>query len=378
MRYHSIIILVLCILLPPLLYVASIQKIRSHLENKYLSEVKEIYLGDTETVLNGTVDIKNAVNENINQYRKRIKLLSWGVKLSLTISANNGKIIYPMIYGEDEVKIQSANPLHVAAENYNLLSQGFTIHVEVELRHNSLLTNSILLFYVMMFFLISFIYFRRINKNVKTRDKNNRVKLNEFIKKEKKYKENLDDLKAQKGYLNFELATLKKNFDEHKHGANLNEEELFNEIIKLDEIINRNVELQEKQEQETDRLKREIESFNNQNRIAKNVKSENKRLESIYKNLHINDRAFKGFLNLSDNLRIKGEKIIHDLNDRPSLVIVKRKVFNGKNGESVLETIFGNKGRLYFRYGNNGNTIEILAIGTKNSQYKDMEYLRKL
>ena len=56
---------------------------------------------------------------------------------------------------------------------------------------------------------------------------------------------------------------------------------------------------------------------------------------------------------------------------------MKRKVFNGKNGEPVLETIFGHKGRLYFRNGN-GNTIEILAIGTKNSQCKDMEYLRNL
>ena len=358
-------------------YVTSVQKIKGYLEKKYLSEIKEIYLGDPKTLLNGSVEIRNAIDENINRYLKKVKLISWGVKISITVGANNGKIIYPMAYDEDEVKIQSANPFDVATENYNLLSHGFKIHVTVDLRHNSLLTNSIIFIYALISFLISFFYFRRINKNIKTRDINNRLKLNELVKKEKQYKESLNDLKAQKERLNLELATLKNDFDEHKHGADHNEEEMLNEIIELEEIIHKNIELQKRQEQETALLKQEIESLNNQNRIAKHIKSENKRLESIYGNIHINERAIKGFLSLSDNLRIKSEKIIHELNDRPGFVTIKRKVFNGKNGEPVLETIFGHKGRLYFRNGY-GKKIEILVIGTKNTQSKDMEYLRKL
>lgn len=376
MRYPSIIILILCILLPPLLYVASVQRIESYLTAEYLSDVQKIYLGDTKALLAGTVDIKDEINENINQYLKSVRLLSWGVTLSLTVTADNGRILYPMVYGENDVALHSANPIQVAAKNYNLLSQGLTIQADVELRHNSLPANSIICFYVMVFFLFSFFYFRRTNRSIKERDAHTAIRLKELIDKENEYKNHLQELKKQKGRLGRELTELKTKFEAHKQETDSNEEEMLKEILDLEEIINKNIELQNRREEETDRLKREIAHYT-QNRVPRDVKSEKKRLESVYKNLIINDRAIKGFTALADDLRIKSEKIIHDLNDKPDLVSVKRKVFSGKNGKSVLETIFGHKGRIYYRYGN-GNKIEVLTIGTKNSQTKDMEFLRNL
>ena len=58
-------------------------------------------------------------------------------------------------------------------------------------------------------------------------------------------------------------------------------------------------------------------------------------------------------------------------------IVFKRKVFGKKNRETVFENIFAYKGRLYFR--NIGdNSIEILAIGTKQTQSKDLAFLDKL
>lgn len=43
----------------------------------------------------------------------------------------------------------------------------------------------------------------------------------------------------------------------------------------------------------------------------------------------------------------------------------------------MLEVLFGYKGRLYFRR-NNSEKPEVLVIGTKNTQVKDLEFLNKL
>jgi len=65
------------------------------------------------------------------------------------------------------------------------------------------------------------------------------------------------------------------------------------------------------------------------------------------------------------------------LNEDPSLVTIKRKVFGKKGRQTVLEVVFGYKGRLYFRKKKDGK-IDILIIGSKNSQPKDLEFLNTL
>ena len=109
---------------------------------------------------------------------------------------------------------------------------------------------------------------------------------------------------------------------------------------------------------------------NNYNRVQK-------RFKTLYKNISVNKRALDGFFDLTDDMRIKGEEVIHKLNEDPSLVLVKRKVFGKKSRATVQEVIFAYKGRLYFRKTKDGK-IEILTIGTKNTQVKDLEFLDNL
>jgi hypothetical protein len=56
---------------------------------------------------------------------------------------------------------------------------------------------------------------------------------------------------------------------------------------------------------------------------------------------------------------------------------VKRKVFLGKAALTVLESEFAYRGRIYWRRGANGK-VEILAVGTKNTQPKDLAHLESL
>ena len=102
-----------------------------------------------------------------------------------------------------------------------------------------------------------------------------------------------------------------------------------------------------------------------------------KRFATLYKNIAVNDRAIEGLVDLNDELRLKAEEIVHQLNSNPDLVTVKRKVFGKKNRETVLEVVFAYKGRLYFRRGAD-RRVEVLAVGTKNSQERELEFLGNL
>ncbi len=88
-------------------------------------------------------------------------------------------------------------------------------------------------------------------------------------------------------------------------------------------------------------------------------------------------KAIDGFINLNEEQQIKAEETIHLLNRDPGSVIVKRKVFSGKKHKATcFEILFAYNGRLYFM--NHPNKTEVVLIGTKQTQNRDMEYLHNL
>jgi hypothetical protein len=109
----------------------------------------------------------------------------------------------------------------------------------------------------------------------------------------------------------------------------------------------------------------------------KKIGTTQKRFKTLYKGLSFTDRAIEGFLSLSDEFQLKAEEIIHNLNEDDSLVPVKRKVF-GKGGKmNILEVDFSYSGRLYYQK-DTKSKIKVVAIGTKNSQEKDLAYLESI
>ena len=79
MKYFPFKILILCVFLPPVLYLFSVQSIERYLHGKYLSEIENTYVGDTGPLFNGSIDLKEAIAKNITRYFQTKKILAWGV-----------------------------------------------------------------------------------------------------------------------------------------------------------------------------------------------------------------------------------------------------------------------------------------------------------
>ena len=174
---------------------------------------------------------------------------------------------------------------------------------------------------------------------------------------------------------------LKTEFSQQAARALENEDQMIAEVVALEEKIQRNLDRQKAQAEEVEALREKIAAYEKDKDAAgrsrrKQLEAVQKRFNTLYKNLSLHDRALKGFGELSEDMKLKCEEVIHQLNDNPQQVPVKRKVFGKKGIETILEVTFSYNGRLYYRSGKEQKT-EVLAIGTKNSQEKDLGFLNR-
>ena len=382
MKFLSFKILILCILLPPILYIFSVLSIESHLRRHYTKEIKEICTGDTRPLFNGSIRLKDAINRNIDGYLQNKVLIPLGVRVNAAVTTKQNTILYPTFFDEEENSILGSNPMKVAAENYNLLQEGIVVKVDLTLEHNTLLSNTILAFYILVSVLVLYFYYKAGIKKAKQEDTEKSKKITRLLKLEKNQTKNLKALVKIKQKLTSEISVMKKRLEKERVKATKNEEEMIKEIVALEEKFNKNLALQNTKQEEIDTLIEKIKRFEKANRKdstqkTKALNSVRKRFKTLYKNVSINKKAINGFMDLTDEMKIKGEEIIHKLNEDPKYVQVKRKVFGKKGRTTIQEVIFAYKGRLYFRNAK-GSRIEILTIGTKNTQIKDLEFLDNL
>lgn len=379
MKFLSLKILILCILLPPILYIVSLQSIESHLNKRYAKEIGDIYTGDTRPLFDGSVRLKDAINNNIDRYLQSKAILSLGVKAKVTVATKQNTILYPAVFNDEEGDIPPSAPIQVATDNYKLMNEGLVVNVDLILEHNTLLSNVILAFYICMSVLVLFLYYRTGIKKARQEYTEKETEIARLLEFEKNHTSKLKDLIKVKQKLIAEIIKIKRKLVHEKIRASKNEDDLIKEIVVLEENINENIALQNEKEEEINALKEKIKLFEKERQKENKQKTNSfnrvrKRFKTLYKNISVNKRALDGFFDLTDDMKIKVEEIIHKLNEDPSFVLVKRKVFGKKGRATVQEVIFAYKGRLYFRKTKDGK-IEILTIGTKNTQAKDLEFL---
>ncbi len=330
-------------------------------------------------MFDGDITLKNAINKNIDHYLQNKIMIQWGVKTNITVTTKDNTILYPAIFDNEKDSLLPPDPLQVAADNFKLMNEGLVIDINVIFEHNTFLSNTILAFYICIFVMVLYIYYR---SGVKKTMQEDTEKTKEIVRLQELEKKNTDTLKAlvqDKKNLKSEMAKTKKKLKKEQVKASINEDEMIKEIIELEEKFNKNIELENEKQKEIDAFKEKIKFFENER--LKDIKQKTKlfdsirkRFKALYKNVTINERAINGFVDLTDDMKIKGEEIIHKLNNNPKVVTIKRKVFSKKKRSNVQEIIFSYKGRLYFRK-TKDNKIEILTIGTKNTQGKDLEFL---
>ena len=378
MKFFSLKILILCILLPPVLYIFSVQSLERNFKSRYLNDIENIYLGDTRPLFEGSVRLKDDINRNINRYLQNNVLISLGVKVIVTVTSKKGTILYPASVNNN-TSILPNNPIQIASDNYRLMEEGLVVDVDVVIEPNTVLANIILCVYIFISIVVLSFYYWSGLKKVRKEETEKNSELSRLKEREINYAENLKAMMQDKKSLGFEIKKIQKQLKKETIKASKNEDEMIKEIVLLENKVMNKIELLNDKEKEIDELKEKIKRLEKEGRKESKQKikfyhSVRKRFKTLYKNISIDQKAIMGFLDLTEDMKIKSEEIIHKLNENPKLVPVKRKVFSKKGRSSVQEAIFAYNGRLYFR-ANKQSRIEILSIGTKNTQAKDLEYL---
>ena len=103
-----------------------------------------------------------------------------------------------------------------------------------------------------------------------------------------------------------------------------------------------------------------------------------RRLRTLYKNLEFDERAVADLVRYRDEAtKLKAEEALKRLSDDAENLAIRRKVGGLPPHLSIFEIGFAGKCRLYYTKGRQ-RRHRILAMGAKNSQKVDLEYLSRL
>lgn len=385
MKFFPIKIAIICLLVTPVIYVGTLTYLESYFNDVYTEQVQNILVGDSIPLLGGAVRLEEQIAKNIEQFVSsdfKIKTLKLNIKIQVTGSRAN--IIYPMFLDAGSLGKgldHEFDPQVVAKHNFDLLNDGFNVSVETRLGHGSRLANIILISHFGISFIVFIGFYQKASRRlVKETEKKTKL-IRELKKEEETYKQVLDELQNERQGLFENIKILNAKYQKDKEKAKINEEELFEEIISLEEQLNAFITMKKNREKEIIDLKSQVQKFERR-KSSKGRRNEfdflEKRFTALYKTIQMHRKAISGFINLNDDQQIKAEEIIHMLDRKPDSVTIKRKVFSGKKHKTAsFEVLFAYNGRLYFRKIKN-NQVQVLVIGTKNSQSKDMDFLHNI
>lgn len=381
MKHLSFKILILCILLPPILYIGTMELVQSlyldkYLETKLENKIENIYIGDPGKVLEGRVRLEDAVNKNIDHYVDGLTVIRLGIRADISVNTKRGTIVYPSVFKNGNPA--SSDPSQIAADNFNLMNEGLVTNAELKLDYNTPISGAILFIYLFASLLVFYSHHKSSVKKAELDDLEKEKEIERLRLQETELEDKLVLLEDDRGKISARYSQIKKDMEDAKNRAARNEDDMLEEIENLEGKIEENLALQGEQQKEIDELRNKIALLEKtKKKSRKDSDILQKRFKALYKNVIVHDRALDGFNYLTEELKIKAEEVIHQLNDDSRMVTIKRKVFGKKNRETVLEVLFAYKGRLYFRKLSD-NRIEVLAIGTKNTQAKELEFLNNL
>jgi hypothetical protein len=374
--------LVLCVLLPPLLFIFSIQSLEKYFKQRCTREIQSSYTGDSKQLLDGSIRLKEAIQKNIVRYLRGKRATAWGLKLTVTVTTQGGTLLFPAAFDQASDDLDKAEAMAIARENYRLLSDGLILTVDAKIEYNTVISNVILLFFVLCSVTVLAYYYRTGAAMASKEELAQKQEMRRLIEIEKQTSVNLTQLQDQREQLSEHLEKLRSELDDERRKASSTEDDMIDELTVLEAKLKSNLLLMQQQQDEIMQLKEEISQFEKEKEKGSRQKlrrqdAVSKRFSTLYKNLMIHERAIDGFIDLPEEMKIKAEEVVQQLNHDPQMVSIKRKVFGKKNRETVLEVLFAYKGRLYFR-NTNQNRIEVLSIGTKHTQNKDLAFLDKL
>ena len=378
MKFFPIRVVIICLVVTPVLYILTLVTCENFLDTIYSNQIQNIIVGESKPLLDGSVRLEEQIAKNIQTFLIKDRMVNrYNLDINIYVSTKIGRILYPIFLDVNSLlkdKAKEFDSQTIAKNNYTLLNNGLVVKVESTIRHGS----TVSLFILVLYSTISFFFFLGFYKIGSSKAAKEREEKSKLITAQQKH---LEVLKNEQLNLFKNIESLNKKYQKDKKKAKINEDEMFQEIISLEEKLNSFIELKQSKESEITDLKSQIEKY--ERRKGSKTKRIDfdfigKRFAALYKNVTMNRKAISGFLNLNDDQQIKAEEIVFLLDREPEKITVKRKVFIGKKHKTAsFEVLFAYNGRLYFRT-NDNNIIEILIVGTKNTQQKDMEFLHSL
>lgn len=270
------------------------------------------------------------------------------------------------------------------------------VDVDVVLPHNTMLANAVMLAYAALLVTALVVHTRRLAAREqleldalsRTRDAMAeradaieaeltavRSRLAEVEPESELQAEEIGELQRERAELHARLARLEVREAELRSGS-ARAQKLEEERRALEELL-------EEATQELTGKESELAELRSQTRRASKRAARDeeliaRRLRTLYKNLEVDDRAIQNLAELGDeSWRLRAEEAIKRLCDEAESASVRRKVGGLPPHLSIFELGFADKGRIYYTAGRT-RRFRVLAIGAKNSQKTDLEYLSRL
>ncbi len=381
-------ILFSCIFLPPVLYVLSLQAMEVLVQKKWTSKLQGALISDSKLLLQGRIRIEDEIQKNVETFIRSRDALKWGFSAQITVATKAGRRLYPSsvsyafdsgMFPQGKSAPVPTETLSVAENNLTIMDEGISLSLTVQIPRNAWLANGVLIFYIIIFTFVLYKAYLSSAKAAKHLEMRNQQALEAANEKLNIAQKRLTDVTTRESSFQKEIETLKTDLDLASDKVKEAEDEAIDEMERLEKKLHESVDLKEEMELEVLRLGEELESIESAQKIPpkkqrKKIDNASKRFKTLYKNLVIQPRAIEGFLNLEIDMQLRAEELIHSMNEDISKLIVKRKVFSKKGASPAFECEFGYRGRIYWRSGS-GTKTEVLVIGTKNSQAKDLAYL---
>ncbi len=274
--------------------------------------------------------------------------------------------------------------------------------VEVNVDHNTMLSNSILIAYATILFSILFINDRRIvaresalldearsardeaaarTREIESEIETVRAQLREVEPTKQEDREEISRLQQEQRDLQSRLDALAERErvlrTEADRAAILEEEgraleQLLEEAS--EDLSSKTAEIEELEKN----LKKAGKGGGAAGRKGKESENLARRMKTLYPRLDIDARAINDIVALGDEAtKLRAEECLKRLSEEADNRQVRRKVGGLPNYLSVYELGFAGKRRIYYSKIDKGR-VRVLVIGAKNTQQSDLDYISRL
>ena len=377
------------------LYINTVRGVEALLELHFRRVVAEaIQITDT------TKPVTSQIQERIDARVRRSRWVRWGgVQQSVIVLGRDGRT-WLYVVGNVVPPPPNLDPAAIVREAERVLPA--SAEIVITLPHNSLLANAILLSYAGLLLQGLFVYnrastlrdARRLSDAIASRDQTLsrtasiereletvQERLQGVEPVEREHQVEIASMQSERESLQRKLAALAAR-EEELRGKAARAVELDQERRALEDLLEEAAgDLSTKDDEIRgleQRLKRaDRGTGTGKSSKAKEASTVERRLRTLYKTLEIDDRAVDDFVALRDEtMKLKAEECLKRLSEEADNVAVRRKVGGLPNQVNVFELGFAGKGRIYYARGRQ-RRFRIMAVGAKNTQKTDLEYLSR-